>query len=59
MVTFWYLGGGTLLEIYNDSIIQLIQNIFPNYKWLPWRFKILSKGAWDQILLGWKFLRIF
>ena len=41
--------GWGLLVAYNDLYIELIKSVFPEYKWLPWRFKKVPKGFWKDI----------
>ena len=37
-------GGSTLLSRHNDSPIQLLTAIFPEYNWLPWKFSNVPQG---------------
>ena len=32
----------------NKSHTKLITSAFPNYNWLPWKFKTTPKGYWDD-----------
>ena len=42
--------GVTLLyNYYNGSPIQLLESIFPDYKWLPWCFSNTNNGFWDKL----------
>ena len=41
-------GATLIIKQYNGSFINLIQNVCPNYKWLPWKFKQASKGYWND-----------
>tara|TARA_B100001996_G_scaffold27295_1_gene20949 strand:+ start:141 stop:2144 length:2004 start_codon:yes stop_codon:yes gene_type:complete len=42
--------GVTLLyNYYNGSPIQLLESIFPDYKWLPWCFTIANNGFWHTL----------
>ena len=34
--------------MYKGSQINLINAVFPNYKWLPWKFKQAPKGFWKD-----------
>lgn len=36
------LGGKTLLSLYNNSVLQLLCAIYPEYNWLPWKFQFSS-----------------
>jgi very-short-patch-repair endonuclease len=39
---------GTYLVKY--GIINLTKNIYPEYKWLPWKFIQVSSGFWDNLV---------
>jgi hypothetical protein len=42
-------GGGRMLQVfYHDSFIAAIQDIYPDYEWLPWRFKTCPRGYWNK-----------
>ena len=32
------MGGDQLLTKYNSSLIDLLNDQFPDYNWLPWKF---------------------
>ena len=32
------IGGNYLLTKYNDSLIQILSAVYPEYEWLPWKF---------------------
>jgi hypothetical protein len=38
-----------LLHHYNDSMYQALTSIYPEYKWLPWRFRACPRGYWNDI----------
>ncbi len=38
-----------LVSYHDDSPAKLLKTVFPEYKWLPWRFSKVSKGFWDKI----------
>lgn len=40
-------GGGGLLAIYNDSLFRLLQEVYPDHEWLPWKFKKLPSSIWS------------
>ena len=42
---FHELGGGSLLALYNDSVYSLLNAVFPETEWLPWRFSNLPRKA--------------
>jgi hypothetical protein len=42
-------GGVGLLQKYNNSLIEVIESIYPNYKWLPWKFDQMIRGYWNQM----------
>ncbi len=43
------IGGGGLLDHFNNSPFILISNVYPEYEWLPWRFNQVPKGYWDDM----------
>jgi hypothetical protein len=44
-----YGGGGLLSGHYYNSTPKLINAIFPDYEWVPWKFQSVSKGFWKDI----------
>ncbi|KYQ90204.1 hypothetical protein DLAC_08803 [Tieghemostelium lacteum] len=42
-------GGRGLLLIYNDSVYNLLRNLYPQYEWLPWKFKSTPKNIWKDM----------
>ena len=40
--------GNTLIKRNENSHIKLITSFYPNYHWLPWKFKHLPKGFWQD-----------
>ncbi len=44
------MGGKSLLNKYK-SVPNLLENVFPEYEWLQWKFKHYSvvKGFWDSV----------
>ena len=42
-------GGEDLLNQYQGSSIKLLQEVFPNHPWLPWKFSQLSRSHWDEL----------
>ena len=42
------LGGGRLLDRYNDSPYLLLSNIYPDYPWLPWLFLHCPRNFWSD-----------
>ncbi len=36
-------GGGLLNKVYNGSISLLVSTVYPEHKWLPWKFHRLPK----------------
>ena len=43
-----YYGGGLLISYYNNSPIQFVKEMFPDYEWKPYKFSA-PKGYWDKI----------
>jgi hypothetical protein len=33
------LGASGFAHMYNGSLYQMLTDIYPNYRWLPWKFK--------------------
>jgi very-short-patch-repair endonuclease len=42
-------GGGLLAIYYQGSSIQFLKDVFPEYKWLEWKFKHTSNCFWQDI----------
>jgi very-short-patch-repair endonuclease len=42
-------GGGLLNTHYNNSPIQFLIDVFPEYKWLGWKFISAPNGFWKDI----------
>ena len=42
------LGGSTLLE-YGNSLSKLLSEIYPEYKWLPWKFDAIQRNFWRDL----------
>jgi hypothetical protein len=41
---------GTLLKtVYSGSLYSLLSTVYPEYNWLPWKLKQVSKGFWNNI----------
>jgi hypothetical protein len=40
--------GSGLLAKYARSPIQVLQNVYPEYDWKPWRFQNCPKDTWDD-----------
>jgi hypothetical protein len=38
-------GGSEIVMHYRGSIYTMLEEIFPEYKWLPWRFASVPKQA--------------
>ena len=41
------LGGSSLASKYNNSPLQLLSGIFPDFQWLPWNFSNTPKDWKD------------
>src|SRR5689334_19327407 len=42
-------GGKKLLTQNGGSISRLLQNVYPNHKWYPWKFAHVTRGFWNVI----------
>ena len=40
-------GGSSIIAIYG-SLAKLLESIYPQYEWLPWRFSSLSPDFWNN-----------
>jgi len=40
--------GSALLSYFDDSRLAILQDYRPKYKWLEWRFTMVSDGFWDS-----------
>jgi len=40
--------GGSLLSLFNNSPYQLLSQVYPNSKWLPWKFSITPTQFWKE-----------
>ena len=45
------VGGESLLVKNNTSIVHLLENMYPQFQWEPYRFKYNSV-LWDEVLRG-------
>jgi hypothetical protein len=43
------IGGGSLLMNHKNSRLQLLQNAYPEYNWLPWKFDVLPHKFFDNV----------
>jgi very-short-patch-repair endonuclease len=41
-------GCGLLSSYYNLSIQKMLKTIYPDYKWIPWKFERVSNNFWDD-----------
>ena len=41
--------GNGILQIYNNSPIQFVKAMFPEYEWLEWKFGMVSNGFWQNV----------
>jgi hypothetical protein len=42
-------SGDSLLRAYGSSPSTVLENIFPDYSWLPWKFPQGKRGLWDTV----------
>jgi hypothetical protein len=42
-----HAGGGSLLNCYIDSPAQLLQTLYPEFEWLPWKFTRVTDNFWE------------
>ena len=43
------IGGISVLLKYNNSLTNLLANIYPEYEWLPWKFNKCPQNYWDDV----------
>jgi hypothetical protein len=41
-----YGVSGLLAHYYNNSLFASLQSIYPEFEWLPWQFKTVTRGCW-------------
>jgi hypothetical protein len=41
-------GASILLQKYNYSLVNLLEAIYPNFCWIPWKFSQVSNDFWDN-----------
>ena len=49
-------GAHSLLSKYNSSPYLLLSAVYPEYNWLPWRFKHTPKRIWEDKNIVIKFM---
>eukprot|EP01114_Cavostelium_apophysatum_P006968 TRINITY_DN1858_c0_g2_i1.p1 TRINITY_DN1858_c0_g2~~TRINITY_DN1858_c0_g2_i1.p1 ORF type:complete len:606 (-),score=106.11 TRINITY_DN1858_c0_g2_i1:180-1967(-) len=42
------LGGTALMNMFNFSTIKLLQNVYPDFPWVIWRFEKVPSGYWTE-----------
>jgi hypothetical protein len=40
--------GSGLMDRYNNSLYDLLCNVFPEINWKPWKFHQVSRGFWND-----------
>jgi hypothetical protein len=53
------MGGRVLLKMYSQSIPELVETLYPEREWLPWKFRAKPEGFWDDMEIQKKFLDWF
>jgi hypothetical protein len=38
-----------VLKRYGGSQLRLLQAVYPDHKWLPWKFQATRAGFWDDL----------
>lgn len=41
--------GETILQSYGGSLYHALSAVYPDYKWLPWRFSKVPRGFWNSL----------
>eukprot|EP01122_Echinamoeba_exundans_P003379 TRINITY_DN13490_c0_g1_i1.p1 TRINITY_DN13490_c0_g1~~TRINITY_DN13490_c0_g1_i1.p1 ORF type:complete len:813 (-),score=56.65 TRINITY_DN13490_c0_g1_i1:127-2565(-) len=42
------IGGTNLLKLYNHSLDRVLQSVYTDHEWLPWKFPKCSNGFWEN-----------
>jgi hypothetical protein len=42
------IAGSGLLNVYNNSLIKLLQSVYPEHPWQVWKFAQVPRGFWDS-----------
>ncbi len=42
------LNGSRLRQIYGNSPYYMLSTLYPEYEWLPWKFRHTTKGFWED-----------
>jgi hypothetical protein len=50
------LGGAGLMNKYQNSARHMVTSLYPEYNWLPWKFRVLPKHYWENMSNQRKFL---
>jgi hypothetical protein len=48
-VVFKHGGKALLSNIYKGSLYSLLVSVYPDHKWIPWRFKHTTRDYWSSI----------
>ena len=43
------MGGAALIALHNYSLYKILSSVYPDYKWLPWKFLRTSAGYWSNV----------
>jgi hypothetical protein len=46
--TFASQGGGSLLTLYNSSLIDLLKKVYPDHDWVMWKFGTVKHNFWKD-----------
>jgi hypothetical protein len=39
-------GGDRILTLYEENLCAVLKGVYPDYEWLPWKFKSVPKHFW-------------
>ena len=42
------MGGTGILQKYNHNLAKMMESIYPEHDWIPWKFHQVSKGYYDS-----------
>jgi hypothetical protein len=50
------IGGAAILNKFNTSPSQLLNSVYPEYDWLPWKFEKGPSHYWEDVKNQRKFM---
>jgi len=47
-ITVQQYGGRSLLQMFNDDLVTMLQHFYPNHEWVPWKFTKLNRFETEE-----------